>query len=83
MQKYLPTSHAPTQVVATTIDSKIKVSHSFPTGHLLRIFDLLSVSRKKRLTGNPTATLSREILFIPACRLTPPVNVTLRFSRFP
>lgn len=35
------------------------------------------------LTGNPTATLSSAILFVPACRLTLPVYVNLLLSLVP
>lgn len=35
------------------------------------------------LTGNPTAILSSAILFVPACRLTDPVNVNCLCSLVP
>lgn len=38
---------------------------------------------KGELTGNPTATLSSAIRFVPARRLTLPVNRNLLFSLVP
>jgi hypothetical protein len=38
---------------------------------------------ERELTGNPTATLSSAILFVPACRLTLPVYVNLLLSLVP
>ena len=37
----------------------------------------------EELTGNPTATLSSEILLTPACKLMPPVKVNILFSEVP
>lgn len=39
--------------------------------------------KESELTGNPTATLSSAILFVPACRLTFPVYVNLLLSLDP
>jgi len=41
------------------------------------------VKVEKRLTGSPTATLSRAILFVPARRFTGPIYVNLLSSRVP
>lgn len=49
----------------------------------LMMFLQMKLAIGRELTGNPTATLSSAILFVPACKLTGPVNVNLIFSRVP
>lgn len=37
----------------------------------------MSKIKERKLTGNPTATLSKPILFVPACKLIFPEYVNL------
>jgi len=46
-------------------------------------FIFLEIKGGKELTGSPTATLSRAILFVPARRFTGPVYLNLLSSRVP